>query len=153
MDGKFKICFVCYGNICRSPMAEFVMKKLVGESPLAYRVDVTSRAAHDDQIGNDMYPPAKEKLTEKRVPFTEHRATQFTLADYRDNDIIIAMDRNNLRDLRRLTGDKGKKIKLLMEYLGENRDVADPWYTGDFEATYMDVLAGCSKLVELIMSE
>lgn len=141
-----KILFICHGNICRSPMAEFVMKDLVSKAGLADRIEVASAAVSMEEIGNDMYPPAKRKLREKSIPFTPRAARRITKADYEYYDRIICMDQSNLRWLRHLFPDteitSSGKVSLLL-----NHDVADPWYTGDFEATYQDLVEGCTTLL------
>ena len=148
-----KIIFICHGNICRSPMAEFVMKQLVAEAGLTDAFEIDSAAVSTEEIGNDLYPPAKRKLTEKGVPFTRHAARQITRADYAYYDRIICMDRSNLRLLRYIIGDDtAGKVSLMMEWAGVSRDVADPWYTGDFEAAYRDILQGCTALLKQLIS-
>ena len=144
-----KIMFLCHGNICRSPMAEYVMKDLVGKAGLTEEFEITSGAVSDEEWGNPIYPPAQRKLREKGVPFGRHSAHKISPAEFADQDIIIVMDRSNLRWLSRIVGDYSHdKVHLMMEYAGESRDVADPWYTGDFEQTYRDVLAGCKGLLK-----
>jgi protein-tyrosine phosphatase len=146
-----KLLFICHGNICRSPMAEFVMKQLVAQAGKADEFEIDSAAVSTEEIGNDMYPPAKRKLTEKGVPFTRRAARQITREDYRYYDRIICMDRSNLRLLRYLIGeDDLGKVSLMMEWAGISRDVADPWYTGDFEATYRDLQQGCQALLKAL---
>lgn len=143
-----RILFICHGNICRSPMAEFIMKDLVHKAGLAGQFDIASAAATTEEIGRDMYPPAKRKLREKGVPFAPRAARLITPADYAAADVIPVMDRENLRRLARLLGpDREGKIRLVMEYAGERREVADPWYTGDFEMTYQDLLRACTGLL------
>ncbi len=143
-----RILFVCHGNICRSPMAEFVMKHLVAEAGLESEYEIASAAVSREEIGNDMYPPTQRKLREKGVPFTHRAARQITPADYDYYDRIILMDASNQRWLTRIIpDDPAGKISLLMETVGVYRDVADPWYTGDFEATYQDVLQACKALL------
>ena len=170
-----KITFVCHGNICRSPMAEYVMKHLVAQAGLEGEFEITSGAVSTEEIGNDIYPPAKRKLHEKGVKFTRHAAHKITPNEFAHNDLVILMDRSNQRLLTRIvpgweetpagaevegSGIEGK-VHLMMEYAGATqgtniaaqgnaRDVADPWYTGDFEQTYQDVLAGCTGLLKLI---
>ena len=145
---KNKILFVCHGNICRSPMAEFVMKRLVDDAGCAERFEIASAATSTEEIGNPVYPPARRKLAEHGISCDGKRARQITPGDYRHYDRIIAMDQNNLRNLRRLLGeDVEGKISLLMDYTSRPGDVADPWYTGDFEATWQDVLEGCRGLL------
>ena len=143
-----KILFVCHGNICRSPMAEFVMKHLVREAGLAENILVESKALHRDEIGSDTHRGTREILRAHGIPFSKRRATLMTAADYSAFDIIIGMDTENIHDLDRLTGgDPDGKIRRLLSYIDEERDVADPWYTGNFDATYRDVDAGCRALL------
>ena len=144
-----KILFICHGNICRSPMAEFVMKQLVKNEGLEEQFEIASAATSTEEIGNPVYPPAKRKLAEHNIGCEGKTARQMSLADYHYYDYIIAMDRNNLRNLKRMFGeDTDHKISLLMDYTHRPGDVADPWYTGDFEATWVDVLEGCKGLLE-----
>ena len=143
-----KILFVCHGNICRSPMAEFVMKRLVDEAGLTEQFEIASAATSTEEIGNPVYPPARRKLAEHGISCEGKTARQMTRDDYLYYDLIIAMDRNNLRNLRRMFGeDTLHKITLLMDYTCRPGDVADPWYTGDFEATWLDVLEGCQGVL------
>ncbi len=146
-----KILFICHGNICRSPMAEFVMKHLVRECGREADFEIASAAVSSEETGNDIYPPAKRKLTEKGIPFSRRAARKITREDYEYYDYVVCMDRSNLRLLRYIIGeDDAKKVSLLMAWKGENRDVADPWYTGDFETTYQDVVTGCRALLKAI---
>lgn len=146
-----KILFVCHGNICRSPMAEFVMKHLVREAGLIDNILVESKALHRDEIGSDTHRGTREVLHAHNIPFSKRRATLMTAADYSAFDIIIGMDTENMHDLDRLTGgDPDGKIRRLLSYIGEERDVADPWYTGNFEVTYRDVDAGCRALLKAL---
>ncbi len=147
-----KILFVCHGNICRSPMAEFVMKHLVEEKGLQNQFEIASAATSTEEIGNPVYPPARRKLAEHGIGCQGKTARQMTLDDYRHYDHVIVMDRNNTRNLNRLLGgDPDQKISLLMDYTHRPGQVADPWYTGDFEATWQDVLEGCEGLLEHVM--
>ena len=144
-----RILFVCHGNICRSPMAEFVMKRLVEEAGLSDRFEIASAATSTEETGNPVYPPARQKLAEHGIACQGKTARQITRDDYRHYDLIIAMDRNNLRNLRRMLGeDTQHKISLLMDYTQPPGDVADPWYTGDFEATWKDVVEGCHGILK-----
>ena len=143
-----KILFVCHGNICRSTMAEFVMKELVRQAGREQEILVESKACRTDEIGSDTHPGTKAALKAHGIPFTRRQARQIQRADYEAFDYIIAMDEENMRDLRRLTGgDTLHKYKLLLSFAGENREVADPWYTGNFEVTYQDVMKGCQALL------
>ena len=148
-----RILFICHGNICRSPMAEFVMKELVRERGLEDRFEIRSCATSTEEIwngvGNPVYPPAKRELARHGIDCAGKRAVQLTPEDYIRYDYLICMDRNNVRNAVRITG-RGEKYRLLLEYAGESRDVADPWYTGDFERTYEDVLKGCTALLDII---
>ena len=142
------ILFVCHGNICRSPMAEFVMKQLVREAGLSDEISVASKALHRDELGSDTHRGTREVLRAHGIPFTKRSATLMTATDYSAYDSIIGMDTENMRDLDRLTGgDPDGKVRRLLSYIGEERDVADPWYTGNFEVTYRDVDAGCRALL------
>ena len=130
-------------------MAEFVMKDLVRRAGLENKIFVASAACRRDEIGSDTYLGTREKLDEMGVPYQRRRAVQITKADYDSYDYIVAMDMENIRDLDRLSGgDPKKKVRRLMEFAGEDRDVADPWYTGNFDVTYMDVLKGCKALLK-----
>ena len=147
-----KILFVCHGNICRSPMTEFVMKDLVAKAGLEHLISISSCAATYEEIGNDTYPPVRRLLKDKGIPFTKREARIFTPADYEESTYIIGMDDENRRDLYRLTkGDPQKKVSLLLEWTGENRSVADPWYTDDYETTYRDIREGCAAILKRAM--
>lgn len=141
-----KILFICHGNICRSPMAEFVLKDMAGG-----QLHVQSAATSSEEIGNDIYPPAKAKMREKGVPFEKRRARRMTVEDYDRFDFLIGMDDANVRNMIRICGgDPERKIFRLLDFAGIDRSVADPWYTGDFEATYNDVVTGYTALLERI---
>ena len=145
-----KILFVCHGNICRSPMAEFVMKDLVEKAGLGERLHIESAATSREEIGNPVYPPARRKLAEHGIGWEGHAARQITARDYQAVDLLIAMDSANLRNMRRFYGgDPAGKIHMLLDYAGRpGEEVADPWYTGDFQATWQDVSAGCAGLLK-----
>ena len=146
-----KILFVCHGNICRSPMAEFVMKDLVKKAALENEIKIASAATSTEEIGNKVYPPARRKLAEHGIGCEGKTARQMIRSDYREYDLLIGMDNANLRNMNRISGgDPEGKIHSLLEYAGRNGEVADPWYTGDFEATWQDVLVGCTGLLEQI---
>lgn len=143
-----KILFVCHGNICRSPMAEFVMKDLVRKAGLENDFLIESAATSTEEIGNDMYPPAKEKLRREGIPFTRRAARQITVADYQKYDLLIGTDEENLYYMnKRWNNDPENKIRLLLEFAGSTRPIADPWYTGNFDQTYLDVVEGCEALL------
>lgn len=144
-----KILFVCHGNICRSPMAEFVMKDLVQKAGLENQFHIESAATSTEEIGNPVYPPARRKLAEHGISCQGHAARQLTRKDYDRFDLIIGMDFANLRNMRRMCGgDEKNKIHLLMDYTHRPGEVADPWYIGNFEDTWQDVLEGCQGLLD-----
>ena len=149
-----RILFVCHGNICRSPMAEFVMKDLVKNAGLERKFSIASAATSTEEIGCPVYPPARRKLAEHGIGCAGHAARQLTAADYDHWDYLVGMDGANLRNMRRICGgDPEGKISLLLDWSDRSGDVADPWYTGDFDATWRDVLAGCSGLLAHIRGE
>ena len=149
-----KILFICHGNICRSPMAEFVMKDLVKKAGLASQFQIQSAATSREEIGNPVYPPARRKLSEHGIACEGHAARQLTGRDYARYDLLIGMDSANLREMRRICGgDDGGKMSLLMDHTARPGNVADPWYTGDFEATWQDVLEGCRGLLKELLPE
>lgn len=140
-----KILFVCHGNICRSPMAEYVMKYLVEQAQLTDQFLIESAATSTEEIGNPVYPPARRKLAEHGISCNDHAARQMTRADYSRYDLLIGMDSANIRNMTRIAGgDPEGKIRPLLY----DKDVADPWYTGNFEVTWQDVLRGCQALLE-----
>ena len=147
-----KILFVCHGNICRSPMAEFVMKDIVKNKGVSDMFEIASAATSTEALGESVYPPARGKLLEKGLSCSGKTSRQMTPDDYRYYDYIIAMDRNNLRNMERFVGnDPEGKVSLLMDYTATPRDVADPWYTGDFEQTWEDVNLGCEGLIKRLI--
>jgi protein-tyrosine phosphatase len=151
-----KILFVCHGNICRSPMGEFVMKDMVSKAELTDSFEIASAATSSEEIwngvGNPVYPPARAKLAEHGISCEGKRARQITPKDGEYYDLLICMDGANVRNTKHVCGHDDK-VHLLLEYTGENRDVADPWYTDDFEATWQDVSRGCRALLEKIMRD
>lgn len=153
-----KVIFVCHGNICRSPMAEFVMKKMVKDAGLK-NFEIASAATSTEEIGNPVYPPARRLLNARGIDCDGHAARQFTQRDYDYFDYVVLMDRNNLRNLRwninadSYKGEPGRKVSLLMDWTRRPGDVADPWYTGDFEATWRDVNEGCDGLLKEIIAK
>lgn len=144
-----RILFVCHGNICRSPMAEFVMKDLVRKAGLEDRFQIASAATSTEEIGRPVYPPARRKLAEHGIGCGGKTARRLTGADYGRYDLLIGMDSANIRNMNRICGgDPDGKIRLLMAYTDCPGDVKDPWYTGDFDAAWRDVLKGCQALLE-----
>ena len=145
-----KILFVCHGNICRSPMAEFVMKDLVRKAGLESQYHIESAATTTEELGNEVYPPAKRKLAEHSISCKGKTARQMTRNDYNRFDLLIGMDDWNIRNMQRICGgDPEGKIHKLLDYTYRTGNVADPWYTGDFEATWRDVLEGCQALLAI----
>ena len=145
-----KILFVCHGNICRSPMAEFIMKDLVKKAGLEGQFHIESAATSAEEIGCPVYPPARRKLAEHGIDCAGKTARRLQSRDYDRFDLLIGMDRANLRNMGRVCGGgRDGKLRLLMEFAGRpGGEVADPWYTGDFETTWRDVLAGCQGLLD-----
>lgn len=143
-----KILFVCHGNICRSTMAEFVMKELVRQHNCANDYAIASAATSREEIGNDTHWGTKEQLELHHIPYTPRKARQMTREDYARYDFLIGFDDENLREIRRIAGgDPDRKIHLLLDFTDHPRAIADPWYTGDFVSTYRDVEQGCEGLL------
>lgn len=150
-----KILFVCLGNICRSPMAEFVMKDLVKQAGLEGQFRIDSAATSREELGNPVYGPARRKLAEHGISCGVHRARQLQPRDYSEYDLLIGMDQANIRNMGRICGgDPQRKIHLLLDYAGRpGQEVADPWYTGDFEIAWQDILQGCQGLLKELLTE
>ena len=150
-----RVLFVCHGNICRSPMAEFIFKDMVSKQGLSDRFYIASAATSTEEIwngiGNPVYPPAREELAKHGIDCKGKRAVQLTKADYDKYDYILGMDYWNLKNmLRILKSDPEDKVKLLLDYSDDPRDIADPWYTGGFDVTYSDVVEGCEAFLEYL---
>ena len=146
-----KVLFICHGNICRSPMAEFVMKDLVKKAGLEHGFEIASAATSTEEIGNPVYPPARRKLAQHGIGCEGKRARQLCREDYREYDLLVGMDRANLRNMQRICGgDPEGKLSLLLDYTNRPGEVADPWYTGDFDQTWEDVLEGCQGLLAAV---
>lgn len=148
-----KILFVCHGNICRSPMAEFVLKDMTAKQGLASQFIIASAATSTEEIwngtGNPVYPPARKELARHGISCDGKRAVQLTREDYQNYDYLIGMEQQNLRNMQRiLGGDPEQKLHLLLDYTGHPGDIADPWYTGDFAKTYRDIEKGCMGLIK-----
>ncbi|MGN0612447.1 MAG: low molecular weight protein-tyrosine-phosphatase [Porcipelethomonas sp.] len=153
-----RIMFVCHGNICRSPMAEFIMKKLVRDTGLQDSFCIESSATSTEEIwngkGNPVYPPAKAELKKHGISCEGKCAVQLKKSDYENYDYFIGMDSANIRNMRRILGnDKDEKIYKLLSFAGRGDDVADPWYSGDFETTYRDIYEGCDAFLKYLTGE
>ena len=152
MDNKIKILFVCHGNICRSPMAEFVMRDMIKRCGLDGKIVTASAATSTEEIGNPVHSGTRRKLREHGISTDGKYAVQLTKSDYDKYDYLIGMDSANIRNMKCITGGDEKIIRLL-DLTDEPRDVADPWYTGDFDTTYNDVVKGCKVLLEKLEGE
>ena len=147
----YKILFVCHGNICRSTMAESVMTHLVRQAHLEHMFEINSAATSREEIGNGVHHGTRRKLAEMGVPCGEHRAVQITKKDYDNYDYILIMDANNRRNLMRIIGaDTESKVYGLLDFSGRPRDIADPWYTGNFDVTYDDIVEGCEGFLRYL---
>ena len=149
-----KVLFICHGNICRSTMSEYVMKYLTDQAGVASEFYIDSAATSREEIGNGVHHGTRQKLKEVGIPCGNHRARQLTRRDYEEFDYIIGMDAWNLRNMNRITGgDPDGKIHLLLDYSKHPRDIADPWYTGNFDDTYRDVVEGCEAFMKYLGEE
>ena len=145
---KTKILFICHGNICRSPMAACVLKDMADKAGRGAEVEISSAATSREEIGNPIYPPARRKLQEEGIPIISHRAVQMTRADYDKYDLLLGADSANLRNMRAIAGgDPAGKIHRLLDFSPRPRDIADPWYTGNFDVTFDDIVEGCRALL------
>lgn len=149
-----KVLFICHGNICRSTMAESVMTHLINQQHLSHLFEIASAATSREEIGNPPHYGTVNKLREVSIPLVPHRAVQMTKADYEYYDYLIGMDTTNIRNMTRIVGgDIDDKIYKLLSFTGSGRDVADPWYTGDFDATYEDIFTGCKAFLEYVLKD
>ena len=149
-----KVLFVCLGNICRSPMAEFVFKDMVNKKGLSNQFHIESAATSREAVGEGIYYGTRNILKEQNIPFEERKARQMTKEDYNKFDYILAMETKNIVNILRIVGeDKQNKICRLLDYSESPRDISDPWYTGEFDTTYYDVEEGCSKFLEYLINK
>ena len=149
-----KVLFVCLGNICRSPMAEYIFKDMVKKQGLSDKFEISSAATSYEEIGNDMHYGTKQKLMQNNIPFDKHKAKRITKEDYKKYDYIIGMEQSNINNILRIVGkDVQNKIYKLLDFTKEPKDIDDPWYTGDFETTYQEIKVGCQALLEKIIKD
>ncbi len=149
---KLHILFVCHGNICRSPMGKYLMQDMVKKLNAAHLFQIDSAATSREEIGNGVHYGTRNKLARYNISCSGHRARQMTVQDYMDNDLLIGMDSANIRNMARIAGIPATSPRLckMLEFCGSNRDVADPWYTDNFDETYDDIYAGCSGLLKML---
>ena len=149
-----KVLFVCLGNICRSPMAEYILKDMVKKKGIENRFYISSAATSYEEIGNDMHYGAKDKLDEMGIPYTKHKARRIEKQDYEKYDYIIGMEERNIQNIIRIVGnDKENKVYRLLDFSKNPRDIADPWYTGNFTVTYNDIVEGCTGFLNYLEKE
>ena len=149
-----RILFVCHGNICRSPMAEYIMKDLVKKANRPDQFYISSAATSTEEIGNSIYPPARRKLREHGIVADGHRARRMERRDYQDYDYLIGMEQYNIRNMMRiLGGDPGGKVRRLLDFTDGPGDIDDPWYTDDFDTAYQEILRGCRVLLDKLTIE
>lgn len=143
--------FVCLGNICRSPMAEFVLKDMVKKQGLEKEFYIKSSATSSEEIGNDIHYGTRDKLIQKEIPFTKRKAVKLRAEDYKKYDYIIGMEKSNVINIKRIVGeDVDYKIYRLLDFSDTPRDIADPWYTGNFENTFKDIVEGCNGFLKYL---
>lgn len=153
-DNMFKILFVCYGNICRSPMAELIFKDMIYKNSKRYMFSCSSRATSIEELGNDIYPAAKKKLISEGIVCEKHKAMQIKKEDYKLFDYIIVMEEKNKRDVLKIVGDDPKnKIHLLLEFIDNFKNIDDPWYTGDFDIAFNEIYQGCLGLYNYLLNK
>ena len=146
-----KILFVCHGNICRSPMAEFIMKNIVKNHRMENSFEIASAATSSEELGNPVYPPAREELAKHGIGCEGKRAVQLTKSDYDKYDYLLCMDNTNMRNARRIIGsDPDDKLRLLLSFTGDAGSIADPWYFGNFDRTYSDIVRGCNAFLKYL---
>lgn len=148
-----RVLFVCHGNICRSPMAEFVMKELVEQAGIKQRFIIASAATSAEEIGNDIHWGTRKKLLAENIPFSPRSARRLTPVDYEQYDYLIGMDDANLRNMKRIFGDDpNHKIFTLLDFTDHPKAIADPWYTGDFDETFSDITKGCKAFLSYLLA-
>lgn len=148
-----RVMFVCLGNVCRSPMAELVFKEMVAQKGLSSVIEVASSGTNNFHEGSPVHQGTRKKLSSVGIYSGAKKSQQFKKAHYEKYDYIVCMDQSNIKDAAYITGgDRDNKIKLLLSYAGEDRDIDDPWYTNDFDATYRDVVKGCEKLLQHVLA-
>lgn len=151
---KLKVLFVCLGNICRSPMAEFVFKDIVNKKGLSNYFLIASAATSSEEIGNTIHIGTRKKLQQKGIKFTEHKATQLKSTDYEKYDYIIGMEKSNITNILKIVGqDVNNKIYKLLDFTNNPKDIADPWYTGNFDVTYEEIKLGCEAFLEYCINK
>ena len=144
-----KVLFICHGNICRSPMSEFILRDMVAKRGIADQFEIASAATSREEIGNPVYPPAVRKLREHGIDPSWKRARQMTKQDYEYYDYLLAAEQYNIQNMLRIVGgDPEHKIHRLLDYSKHPRDIDDPWYSGDFEIAYRDIVEGCEAFLE-----
>ncbi len=149
-----KVCFVCLGNICRSPMAKFIFQNMIKNANLENKILVDSKATSTEEVGHSLYPGAKEELEKHHIPITEHMVSVLEKDDYDNYDYFIGMDTSNVFHIKRILGeDKKNKIFKLLDFTNDRRDISDPWFTGDFTSTYQDIVLGCTGFLEFLKEE
>lgn len=148
---KTRILFICYGNICRSPMAHYLMQALAERGGVADLIEVDSAATSREELGNPIYPPARRELEKRGIPVGDHCSRRVTAADYQKYDLLIGMETRNVRDISRICGgDPAGKIARLLDFTDHPRDIADPWYTGDYDTTWREILDGCTAILKTL---